>query len=256
MALNSNGHLQLKESLLVTLIDQHIDVLLQTLHMRIVYWTARISGLPHHTSQQLRQRRKCHNHQNRNFTLLVWRHQDWDRGTHHIGGIHIPSLLSVGDNMELIKVQTRMCVCTYVYDDTSLSRWQCSNSCCAIWTERRGFPKTVWLGRWVCSQWGGQRLALLDNFSLSYSCRRCLQYKYTTIPIVAFTMQDIQYSDVNMVQLSKDRTSVPWWMNVQLCRVELCVGGLTSIFANSSPNPAFSASISLLIFWMSLSTNF
>ena len=68
------------------------------------------------------------------------------------------------------QVQTRMCVYIYIYIDTSLSRKHCSNGCSAICTERWGFPKTVWLGRWVCSQWGGQRLALLDNFSLSHSC--------------------------------------------------------------------------------------
>ena len=37
-------------------------------------------------------------------------------------------------------------------------------------------------------------------------------------------MQDIRYSDVNMGQQSKDKTSVLWWMTVQWWRVELCVG--------------------------------
>ena len=59
-------------------------------------------------------------------------------------------------------------------------------------------------------------------------------------------MQDIRYSDVNMGQQSVDRTSVPWWMNVQLCTVELCVGGLPCIFANSWRNCAFWASNSFL----------
>jgi len=28
-------------------------------------------------------------------------------------------------------------------------------------------------------------------------------------------MQGVQYSDVDMGQQSEDKTSVPWWMNVQ-----------------------------------------
>jgi hypothetical protein len=70
---------------------------------------------------------------------------------------------SVGKNKQLIKVQMCMCVFIYIYINTSLSRKHCSNGCCAICTERWGFPKTVWLGSSVCSQWGGQMLALLDN---------------------------------------------------------------------------------------------
>jgi len=49
----------------------------------------------------------------------------------------------------------------------------------------------------------------------------------TTIPAVAITMQAVRYSDVDMGQQSEGRTSVQWWMNVQWCRVELCIGALT-----------------------------
>ena len=60
-------------------------------------------------------------------------------------------------------------------------------------------------------------------------------------------MQGVRYSDVNMGQQSEDRTSVPWWMNVQWCRVELCVGRLTCILCNCCWMVSFSALSSFCI---------
>jgi len=51
------------------------------------------------------------------------------------------------------------------------------------------------------------------------------------MPAVAITVQGVRYSDVDMGQQAEGRTSVQWWMNVQWCRVELCVGALTCICA-------------------------
>jgi hypothetical protein len=62
-------------------------------------------------------------------------------------------------------------------------------------------------------------------------------------------MQGIQYGDVNMGQQSKDWTSAPRWMNVQWCRFELCVGGLTSALIIS----LWSSIFSLSILWQSWS---
>ena len=57
-------------------------------------------------------------------------------------------------------------------------------------------------------------------------------------------MQAVRYSDVDMGQQAEGRTSVQWWMNVQWCRVEVCVGGLTFICAICSMMAPRHASVS------------
>lgn len=110
-----------------------------------------------------------------------------------------------------INKSTNSRVCTCIDIDISLSRKPFSNGCCAMCTERWRFPKTVWLGHWVCSQWVDRGWYYwIISVSLTHAAAFC---------------------NVNMGQQSKDRTSVLWWMTVQWWRVELCVGRLTSILA-------------------------
>ena len=97
--------------------------------------------------------------------------------------VRFQSIVAVGENMELINLQTCMCACVYThlyrhkpFEETLFKRLLCHLN----WT--LGISKDSMTWRWVCSQWSGQRLVLLDNvisqnsiISVSHSCRNLVQ---------------------------------------------------------------------------------